>query len=187
MGRGGGRKQVSRLPHEQVVVDPEMGRWRGAVREAQPGPCHSPHPPASSPVVEALVDLLAGQEDVGAGQDHFQAAARQPQGPVLEAPHLLRVSRNHHLHGGGGAGKASERRRDLPLAQQLDPDLLPNLLSSAHSLLKKKKRFYLFIFRHREREGERQGEKHQCVVASHTPAPSLGTRPATQTCALTGN
>ena len=30
-------------------------------------------------------------------------------------------------------------------------------------------RFYLFIFRERGREGEREGEKHQCVVASHTP------------------
>ena len=31
------------------------------------------------------------------------------------------------------------------------------------------KRFYLFIFRERGREGEREGEKHQCVVVSHTP------------------
>ena len=30
-------------------------------------------------------------------------------------------------------------------------------------------RFYLFIFRERGREGERKGEKHQCVVASHAP------------------
>ena len=29
------------------------------------------------------------------------------------------------------------------------------------------KRFYLFIFR--QRKGEREGEKHQCVVASHAP------------------
>ena len=29
--------------------------------------------------------------------------------------------------------------------------------------------FYLFIFRQRGREGERKGEKHQCVVASHAP------------------
>ena len=29
-------------------------------------------------------------------------------------------------------------------------------------------RFYLFIFRERGKEGERNGEKHQCVVASHT-------------------
>ena len=27
--------------------------------------------------------------------------------------------------------------------------------------------FYLFIFRERGREGEREGEKYQCVVASH--------------------
>ena len=31
------------------------------------------------------------------------------------------------------------------------------------------KRFYLFIFRERGREGERVGEKHQCVVASCVP------------------
>ena len=30
-------------------------------------------------------------------------------------------------------------------------------------------RFYLFIFRQRGREGERKGEKHHCVVASHAP------------------
>ena len=30
-------------------------------------------------------------------------------------------------------------------------------------------RFYLFIFRERGREGEREGEKHQCVVASSAP------------------
>ena len=31
----------------------------------------------------------------------------------------------------------------------------------------KKTTFYLFIFRERGREGEREGEKRQCVVASH--------------------
>ena len=31
------------------------------------------------------------------------------------------------------------------------------------------KRFYLFIFRQSRKEGERKGEKHQCVVASHMP------------------
>ena len=31
------------------------------------------------------------------------------------------------------------------------------------------KRFYLFIFRERGREGEREGEKYQYVVASCTP------------------
>ena len=30
-------------------------------------------------------------------------------------------------------------------------------------------RFYLFIFRDRVREGEREGEKHQCVVVSQVP------------------
>ena len=38
--------------------------------------------------------------------------------------------------------------------------------------------FYLFIFRERGMEGEREGEKHQCVVASHMPPP--GTWPTTQ-------
>ena len=40
-------------------------------------------------------------------------------------------------------------------------------------------------FRQRRRKGEREGEKHQCVVASY--ALLLGTWPATQACALTGN
>ena len=31
-------------------------------------------------------------------------------------------------------------------------------------------KFYLFIFRERGREGEREGEKHQCVVASYAPS-----------------
>ena len=29
--------------------------------------------------------------------------------------------------------------------------------------------FYLFIYRQSRRVGERKGEKHQCVLASHTP------------------
>ena len=32
-----------------------------------------------------------------------------------------------------------------------------------------KKIFYLFIFGVRAREGEREGVKHQCMVASHAP------------------
>ena len=46
------------------------------------------------------------------------------------------------------------------------------------------KDFIYFIFREREREGER-GEKYQCVVASHM-APT-GNPATTQACALTGN
>ena len=34
-------------------------------------------------------------------------------------------------------------------------------------------RFYLCIFREKGREGEREGEIHQCVVASHA-APTRG-------------
>ena len=30
-------------------------------------------------------------------------------------------------------------------------------------------KFYLFTFREKGREGEEEGEKHQCVVASHVP------------------
>ena len=30
-------------------------------------------------------------------------------------------------------------------------------------------RFYLFMFRQRGRDGEREGKKHQCVVASRVP------------------
>ena len=40
------------------------------------------------------------------------------------------------------------------------------------------KRFYLFIFREGGKEGEREGEKHQCVIASHTlPAGDLAHNP----------
>ena len=45
--------------------------------------------------------------------------------------------------------------------------------------------FYLFIFRESGREGEREGEKHQYVLALARPL--LRTWPATQACALTGN
>ena len=49
-------------------------------------------------------------------------------------------------------------------------------------------RFYLFIFRERGREGEREGEKYQCVFTSHGfPHPPPGTRPATQACVPIGN
>ena len=39
-------------------------------------------------------------------------------------------------------------------------------------------RFYLFTFRERGREGEREGEKLQCVVASHmAPTGALAHNP----------
>ena len=44
----------------------------------------------------------------------------------------------------------------------------------------------IYLFLERGREGEREGEKHQCVVASRMP-PQVGTWPATQACALTRN
>ena len=41
-----------------------------------------------------------------------------------------------------------------------------------------KKGFYLFIFRERGREGEREGDKHQCVVASRaSPTGDLAHKP----------
>ena len=48
------------------------------------------------------------------------------------------------------------------------------------------KRFYLFIFREREKEGEREGEKHQCVVASHV-APTTWDLAYNPGMCLTGN
>ena len=44
---------------------------------------------------------------------------------------------------------------------------IPNIKFSIFNHFKR--RFYLFIFRERRREGEREGENHQCVVASHMP------------------
>ena len=46
-------------------------------------------------------------------------------------------------------------------------------------------RFHVFILRERGREGEREEEKYQCVVAPH--ASHTGALPTTQACALTGN
>ena len=37
---------------------------------------------------------------------------------------------------------------------------------------------FIYLFLERVREGEREGEKLQCVVVSHTPA--TGTQPVTQ-------
>ena len=48
------------------------------------------------------------------------------------------------------------------------------------------KKVLLIYFRQRGGEGERKGEKHQCVVASHE-LPTGGTWPTTQERALTGN
>ena len=47
-------------------------------------------------------------------------------------------------------------------------------------------RCYLFIFRERGREGEREGEKHW-YEKHQSVAPWLGTKPSSQTRALTGN
>ena len=49
----------------------------------------------------------------------------------------------------------------------------------------KEKILFIYFYRERGREGEREGEKHQCVVACHMPP--MGTQLTTQACALTGN
>ena len=61
----------------------------------------------------------------------------------------------------------------------------PSLFSTSIILNILKKDFT--YFRERVREGEREGRKHQCVVASHPPPIGDLTWPATQACALTGN
>ena len=44
---------------------------------------------------------------------------------------------------------------------------------------------FIYLLFERGKEGEREGEKHQCVVASHLPL--LGTWPTTQASILIGN
>ena len=46
-------------------------------------------------------------------------------------------------------------------------------------------KYFIYLFLEKGREGEREGEKHPCVVASHV-SPLLGTWPAIQACAPTG-
>ena len=52
--------------------------------------------------------------------------------------------------------------------KQLKKNLLKNMII-LYCFLFFKKRFHLFIFREKGREGEREGEEHQCVVAFHMP------------------
>ena len=55
------------------------------------------------------------------------------------------------------------------------PSCLPNRLLKGRGFFKI---YYLFIFRERGKEGEREGEKHQCVVASHaSPTGDLADNP----------
>ena len=63
-----------------------------------------------------------------------------------------------------GPGGPCQSIWNVPLRQQeLSED------ETGFTFFKFLKRFYLFIFRERGREGERKGEKHQCVVASCMP------------------
>ena len=55
------------------------------------------------------------------------------------------------------------------MEQQINVSLTHVLSLSQINLKNHFLRFYLFIFRERGRDGEREGEKQQCVVASHTP------------------
>ena len=59
-----------------------------------------------------------------------------------------------------------------PVTHTPQPYVLPNievLSFKIHTYKTFFKRFYVFILRERGREGEREGEKNQCVVASHVP------------------
>ena len=49
-------------------------------------------------------------------------------------------------------------------------------------LFKKIFKDFIYLFLERVREGDREGEKHQCVVASH--APPTGNWPTTHACTL---
>ena len=57
------------------------------------------------------------------------------------------------------------------------------------TILKKKENYflkdYIYLFLDKGEGREKEGEEHQCVVASHVPL--LGTWPASQAYALTGN
>ena len=55
-----------------------------------------------------------------------------------------------------------------------------------NTFFKKSCVFFKFSFREKGKEGEREGEKHQRVVASNV-APLVGIWPTTQACVLTGN
>ena len=59
-----------------------------------------------------------------------------------------------------------ELRRNAPFYQHNTTIIS---LSLAIYVVKLFVRFYLFILRERGREGEREEEKHQCVLASHAP------------------
>ena len=65
------------------------------------------------------------------------------------------------------------------------------LFFSWHFFLSLLKIFIYLLLRERGTEGERKGEKHQCVrdtlIVCLSHSPNRGTWPATQACALTGN
>ena len=68
---------------------------------------------------------------------------------------------------------------DVVLAHSVSPPLLPVWMDVV-SFSFFKKRFYLFIFRERGREGDREAEKYQCVAASHmAPTGDLAHDPGT--------
>ena len=73
----------------------------------------------------------------------------------------------------GYAGGMGSWKVQAPLVGQLPPSSSGSFLCVNWSPVLPKlvtfffERFYLFIFRERGKEGEREGEKRQCVVASH--------------------
>ena len=94
---------------------------------------------------------------------------------------------HHHLH---PLGPSHYR---LPMLSQQPPkqssqhpplSLLSICNTVASDLLK---RFYLFIFREKGREREKEGEKHLCARDIPIGCPQLRTWRISQACALTGN
>lgn len=106
-----------------LVWSSDSGRSERTGPSAQPSPVY----PMSPPVVDAFVDLLAGQEDVGTGHDHIQGTARHRQRSALECLHLLGISRDHHLD---RRGKSARTCLGLSLASELE--ILASIQPSIH-------------------------------------------------------
>ena len=93
-------------------------------------------------------------------------------------------------------GKYSSRLKILILMPYVHSGIFPSIVTNNFEECIKiliNTIFYLFVhfkdfiylFLERGRVGEREGEKHQCVVASHVPPTRDLTR--NQACVLTGN
>ena len=78
----------------------------------------------------------------------------------------------------GPPGSSSPPSSPTPLSSGRNPSPSGWQIFILKFFLNFLKRFYLFIFRERGREGEREVEKHQCVVACHmAPSGDLACNP----------